>query len=104
MTDLQNLGMKTLHYSADHYGLSLILGGAEVSPWDLAEMYTGCVQKLTDNNSRDLSFLSKENPVQPANDAYHPGRYIVGSGADRQRRKDYYADDKQLESLVAADA
>ena len=33
--NLKELGITTLHFPADHYGLSLILGGAETSLWDL---------------------------------------------------------------------
>lgn len=38
--DLQNLGFSTINRSADNYGLSLILGGAEVTLWDLAQVYS----------------------------------------------------------------
>lgn len=37
--DLRSLGFSDIDQSADHYGLSLILGGAEVSLWQLAEAY-----------------------------------------------------------------
>lgn len=36
---LKKTGMATLKEQPDHYGLSLILGGAEVKLWDLAGMY-----------------------------------------------------------------
>jgi penicillin-binding protein 1C len=36
---LRKLGMTTLHNAASHYGLTLILGGAETSLWDLGAMY-----------------------------------------------------------------
>ena len=36
---LQGLGLGTLHSPADHYGLALILGGAEGTLWDLTDMY-----------------------------------------------------------------
>lgn len=38
-TDLENLGLTTLFRPADDYGLSLILGGAEATLWDLAHAY-----------------------------------------------------------------
>jgi len=37
---LKKLDMQTLSFSADHYGLSLILGGAETTLWDLAGIYS----------------------------------------------------------------
>ena len=36
---LHELNFTTLPYSVDHYGLSLILGGAEVNLWELASTY-----------------------------------------------------------------
>ncbi|MCV9388439.1 penicillin-binding protein 1C [Reichenbachiella ulvae] len=36
---LQSLGMNSLKQGADHYGLSLILGGSESSLWELTNMY-----------------------------------------------------------------
>ena len=38
--ELKKLGMTTLNNAPSHYGLSLILGGAEVKLWDLANMYS----------------------------------------------------------------
>ncbi len=38
-TLLKNMGMSTLHHTPDHYGLSLILGGAEGTLWDITGMY-----------------------------------------------------------------
>ncbi|MEO6134094.1 MAG: penicillin-binding protein 1C [Ginsengibacter sp.] len=43
---LKTLGTTTLNQPADHYGLSLILGGSEVTMWDLAGMYAGMVRTL----------------------------------------------------------
>jgi penicillin-binding protein 1C len=39
MEDLKRLGMNSLRYDEEYYGASLILGGAEVSLWDLCQMY-----------------------------------------------------------------
>lgn len=39
MEDLKSLGLTTLHHNEDYYGVSLILGGAEVTLWDLCKMY-----------------------------------------------------------------
>lgn len=43
---LQAMGIRTLTQPADHYGLSLILGGAEVTPWDLAGVYASMVRMV----------------------------------------------------------
>ncbi len=47
---LRRIGMTTLNRGPDHYGLSLILGGAEGSLWDIAGMYASMARTL--NNFR----------------------------------------------------
>lgn len=51
---LRKLGFSTLNRSSSNYGLSLILGGAEVSLWDLATVYSmmgRTLQQYPDINS-----------------------------------------------------
>lgn len=43
---VRNLGFGTINKSADHYGLSLILGGAEITLWDLTSAYAMLAAKL----------------------------------------------------------
>lgn len=43
---LKKMGMTTLIHPADHYGLSIILGGAEGSMWDIAGMYASMARTL----------------------------------------------------------
>ena len=43
---LKNIGMTTLNKPADHYGLAVILGGAEARLWDLAGMYASMARTL----------------------------------------------------------
>jgi len=43
---LEQYGLSTLHYSAGHYGLPLILGGAEVKLWDLCNVYSSMSRTL----------------------------------------------------------
>lgn len=47
---LKKLGFSTLNQPADHYGLSLILGGSEVTMWDLAKTYMGMARSLNHYN------------------------------------------------------
>lgn len=47
---LKKLGFSTLNMPADHYGLSLILGGSEVTMWDLAKAYLGMARTLNHYN------------------------------------------------------
>jgi penicillin-binding protein 1C len=46
-TLLGNIGFTTLTKPADHYGLSLILGGAEGTLWDITGMYASMARTLT---------------------------------------------------------
>ena len=56
---LKELRMPTLIYPADHYGLSLILGGAEITLWDICRIYSGWARTMiyseTHRNSPDFA-------------------------------------------------
>lgn len=43
---LKQCGITTLNRSADNYGLSLILGGCEVTMWDMAGLYASMARSL----------------------------------------------------------
>jgi penicillin-binding protein 1C len=43
---LKNVGIQTLNQPADHYGLSLILGGAEGTLWDITGAYASMARTL----------------------------------------------------------
>ncbi len=49
---LQQMKLKDIKYSANHYGLSLILGGAESSLWDITKNYANFASAV--NHYRDL--------------------------------------------------
>lgn len=49
---LRDMGMRTLTKPPDHYGLSLILGGAEGTLWDLAGMYASMARTLNHYQDR----------------------------------------------------
>lgn len=51
MADLRQLGMTTLHFSDDHYGASLILGGAEATLTDVCGMYASMARRLCAYNA-----------------------------------------------------
>jgi penicillin-binding protein 1C len=77
---LRNIGLSTLNKPADHYGLALILGGAEGTLWDITGMYASM--------SRTLN------------------HYFQHPGANRYRRSDFhspvYMADATPDSLDAA--
>lgn len=56
---LKKVGMQTLNRTPDYYGLSLILGGAEVKLWDLAGMYASLGAILKNYNEKDGLYESK---------------------------------------------
>jgi penicillin-binding protein 1C len=43
---LKQLGMTTLNNSSEHYGLTLVLGGAETTLWDLGGIYSSMARNL----------------------------------------------------------
>ncbi len=53
--EMRKMGMNTLYNPPDHYGLSLILGGAETTLWDITNIYCSIAKRLGDfyqNNGR----------------------------------------------------
>ena len=48
---VRGLGFRTINRSAGHYGLSLILGGAEITLWDLTAAYMLMAAKLNDQDT-----------------------------------------------------
>lgn len=66
---LKELGLSTLDQPADHYGLSLILGGAEATLWDLTGAYASMARTLhTFNDPRGRpvnTFLSPSYLATP---------------------------------------
>jgi len=46
MEKMKQMGLTTFNRSADHYGLSLILGGGEATLWQLTSAYAGMAQTL----------------------------------------------------------
>lgn len=75
---LKKLNFSTLNQPADHYGLALILGGSEVTMWDLASSYMGMARTLnnfntyqgrynpSDYDAPSYTHAVKKEPNQPA--------------------------------------
>lgn len=51
---LKGLGLKSLDKPSSHYGLSIILGGAESSLWELTGIYRGLAEYMNDYRDKDL--------------------------------------------------
>ena len=60
----RKLGLKTINKSGSHYGLTLILGGAEVSLWDLCGVYSSMARSLN-NYSLNQSKYSQSDFHSP---------------------------------------
>lgn len=58
--ELENFRIKGIQYSADHYGLSLIVGGAEGSLWDLCKTYAGFAGTLNHFQSTSSEYFKNE--------------------------------------------
>lgn len=72
---LKKGGLRHLTHTADHYGLSLILGGAEASLWDVSNMYLQMAQTVANYNT--LRRL----------DAFTPPFYIKEDEKKQPKRK-----------------
>ena len=63
---LKELGFSTINRSADNYGLSLILGGAEVTLWDLATIYSSMARVLNNFYIKDYDKSDWHSPYSIA--------------------------------------
>jgi penicillin-binding protein 1C len=69
--NLKKIGMTTLSYTPDHYGLSIILGGSEAKLWDLTGMYASMARSLNNYipnggkynkyDLRPLTYINQDN-------------------------------------------
>jgi len=85
---LKQCGITTLNRPADSYGLSLILGGSEVTMWDMAGMYASLARTLNHQNKNNGITLSKD---------FHPPNYqsAIGNQQSAIRAKQPVTDNRQ---------
>ncbi|MEW4922271.1 penicillin-binding protein 1C [Algibacter sp. 2305UL17-15] len=57
---LKRLKLKDLKYGANHYGLSLVLGGAESNLWDLCKSYAALSSTLNHFSESSSAYFSNE--------------------------------------------
>jgi len=67
---LKRIGMNSLNRSSDHYGLSIILGGAESNLWELTNMYANLYRVY--RNSFDQSIMNRYDGVN-----YFENQYLA---------------------------
>ena len=68
-------GIGTLNRPADFYGLSLVLGGCEVTPWDLAGVYASLARVL----KHDARNKGNTDPAD-----FHPPSYVPGKNEKKE--------------------
>ncbi|WKB82590.1 penicillin-binding protein 1C [Cellulophaga lytica] len=68
--------LKGINKSADHYGLTLILGGAESSLWDLCKTYASMASTVNHFNTTSSEYFTNEfaEPVLKANETVDFGK------------------------------
>ena len=58
-SNLKNMGMTTLHRNAKNYGLTLILGGAEGTLWDITSLYANLAKLANQSNTDHMNYWLK---------------------------------------------
>ncbi len=86
--ELQKFKLKNISKPADHYGLSLILGGAESNLWDLCRSYAGMsstVNYFNKSNGKyrtnEFTELNYENDFEPDFGDESTQKNILGAGS-----------------------
>ncbi|WP_337968413.1 penicillin-binding protein 1C [uncultured Flavobacterium sp.] len=86
--ELQKFKLRDINKTPDHYGLSLILGGAESNLWDLCRTYanlSSTVNYYTKNNSKyrtkEFTELNYKNNFEPDFGSETDQKNIVGAGS-----------------------
>lgn len=70
---LQQIGLKTINRSSSHYGLSLVLGGAEATLWDVTNAYAMMGRSLLQLPQRSCSLLLPTSRITESTDPFQPG-------------------------------
>jgi len=77
--NLKKLGLESLVHSPDYYGLTLIVGGAETSPWQVGSAYATLARTLRNFYDRDGEYRLED--VHPA------GYTLAGKGTSTYRKE-----------------
>ena len=70
---LKKAGISTLHRPSSHYGLSLVLGGAEATLWDISSLYTDMAQTLNGTEITHTALLLHEKNPSIKNTPFQSG-------------------------------
>jgi penicillin-binding protein 1C len=80
-TNMKKLGMTSLNKPANHYGLSIILGGAEGTLWDLANIYR--------NMAFNLNYYHRNYSKTPS-DPYKKATYLTAEPSPKLKDQQAY--------------
>jgi penicillin-binding protein 1C len=78
---LKHIGISTLNHPSDHYGLSLILGGAEGTLWDITGSYASMARTL--NNYFEVAGKDRYSKKD-----FHAPSYVFGDSIRSQEREE----------------
>lgn len=70
---LKEIGLTTLNRPASHYGLSLILGGAEGTLWDITTAYADMARSLKGLDHTYCALTHSDSPPFTLPDLFQPG-------------------------------
>ncbi|HPQ96517.1 MAG TPA: penicillin-binding protein 1C [Thiolinea sp.] len=71
LAQLRQLGLSHLKRSARDYGLSLILGGAEATPWELGVAYAGLANRARQSRRQQQAFWPRGRLLQEETQPSH---------------------------------
>lgn len=74
LLDLKRLHIKSINKTAGHYGLSLILGGAEASLWDITGAYASLGRSLLHYSILDNKYQKED--IRPLRFIHHDALHI----------------------------
>ena len=96
---LQQIGLKTINRSSSHYGLSLILGGAEATLWDVTNAYAMMGRSLLQLPQRSCSLLLPTSRITESTDPFQPGAVWQTFDALKEVNRPEEIDRKSIPSM-----
>ena len=96
---LQQIGLKTINRSSSHYGLSLILGGAEATLWDVTNAYAMMGRSLLQLPQRSCSLLLPTSRITESTDPFQPGAVWQTFDALKEVNRPEEIDSKSIPSM-----
>ena len=96
---LQQIGLKTINRSSSHYGLSLILGGAEATLWDVTNAYAMMGRSLLQLPQTSCSLLLPTSRITESTDPFQPGAVWQTFDASKEVNRPEEIDWKSIPSM-----